>query len=102
MGTTTAVDATGLIKTFDTVRAVAGIDLDVGQGEIFGVLGPNGAGKTTMLRMLATLRATVPTAGHHGPARHRRRRQAPEGRRRPGQPRTHAYPRPHGLQVLGP
>jgi ABC-2 type transport system ATP-binding protein len=52
---TAAVHATGLIKTFDTVRAVAGIDLDVSRGEIFGVLGPNGAGKTTMLRMLATL-----------------------------------------------
>ena len=37
------------------LRAVDGIDLEVRQGEIFGVLGPNGAGKTTMLRMLATL-----------------------------------------------
>ncbi|HEX3814552.1 MAG TPA: ATP-binding cassette domain-containing protein [Mycobacteriales bacterium] len=55
MTTTAAVHATGLIKKFGTVRAVDGIDLDVGQGEIFGVLGPNGAGKTTMLRMLATL-----------------------------------------------
>jgi len=55
MTTTAAVRATGLIKTFDTVRAVDGIDLDISRGEIFGVLGPNGAGKTTMLRMLATL-----------------------------------------------
>ena len=37
------------------LRAVDGIDLEVRQGEIFGVLGPNGAGKTTMLWMLATL-----------------------------------------------
>jgi len=37
------------------VEAVAGVDLDVRQGEIFGFLGPNGAGKTTTLRMLATL-----------------------------------------------
>ena len=43
------------MKTFGDLRAVDGIDLDVSQGEIFGVLGPNGAGKTTMLRMLATL-----------------------------------------------
>jgi ABC-2 type transport system ATP-binding protein len=50
-----AVYASGLVKTFGDVRAVDGIDLDVRQGEIFGVLGPNGAGKTTMLRMLATL-----------------------------------------------
>jgi ABC-2 type transport system ATP-binding protein len=50
-----AIDATGLVKQFGQLRAVNGIDLDVRQGEIFGVLGPNGAGKTTALRMLATL-----------------------------------------------
>lgn len=50
-----AVQATGLVKTFGDFRAVDGIDLEVRQGEIFGVLGPNGAGKTTMLKMLATL-----------------------------------------------
>jgi ABC-2 type transport system ATP-binding protein len=53
--TTAAVHATGLVKSFGDFRAVDGIDLEVRQGEIFGVLGPNGAGKTTMLRMLATL-----------------------------------------------
>ena len=47
MTPTTAVHATGLVKTFGDFRAVDGIDLDVRQGEIFGVLGPNGAGKTT-------------------------------------------------------
>jgi ABC-2 type transport system ATP-binding protein len=55
MTATAAVDAAGLVKTFGRLRAVDGIDLQVGQGEIFGVLGPNGAGKTTALRMLATL-----------------------------------------------
>jgi ABC-2 type transport system ATP-binding protein len=55
MTVTAAVRATGLVKTFGALRAVDGIDLDVAQGEIFGVLGPNGAGKTTTLRMLATL-----------------------------------------------
>jgi ABC-2 type transport system ATP-binding protein len=55
MTATAAIDAVGLVKTFGRVRAVDGIDLEVRQGEIFGVLGPNGAGKTTMLRMLATL-----------------------------------------------
>src|SRR3954453_3096740 len=52
---TRAVEASGLVKSFGDFRAVAGVDLEVAQGEIFGVLGPNGAGKTTMLRMLATL-----------------------------------------------
>ena len=37
------------------VEAVAGLDLGVKEGEIFGLLGPNGAGKTTTLHMLATL-----------------------------------------------
>src|SRR6201999_3759303 len=55
MTATAAIDAVGLVKTFGQLRAVDGIDLDVRQGEIYGVLGPNGAGKTTMLRMLATL-----------------------------------------------
>ncbi|HVT68615.1 MAG TPA: ATP-binding cassette domain-containing protein [Trebonia sp.] len=50
-----AIAAVGLVKAFDQLRAVDGIDLEVRQGEIFGVLGPNGAGKTTMLKMLATL-----------------------------------------------
>ena len=52
---TTAVEAIGLRKDFGGFRAVDGVDLEVRQGEIFGVLGPNGAGKTTALRMLATL-----------------------------------------------
>jgi len=43
------------------VEAVAGIDLKVETGEIFGFLGPNGAGKTTTLRMLSTL--LPPTGG---------------------------------------
>jgi len=51
----TAVHATGLVKAFGDFRAVDGVDLEIRQGEIFGVLGPNGAGKTTMLKMLATM-----------------------------------------------
>ena len=50
-----AVEAVGLVKTFDNVRAVDGINLEIRRGQVFGVLGPNGAGKTTMLKMLATL-----------------------------------------------
>ena len=47
-----AIEARGLIKDFDGVRAVDGVDLAVPVGAIYGVLGPNGAGKTTTLRML--------------------------------------------------
>ena len=50
-----AVRTRGLVKTFGNYTAVDGVDLDIHQGEIFGVLGPNGAGKTTMIKMLATL-----------------------------------------------
>lgn len=52
MNETLAVDATGLIKTFGSVRAVDNISIQVAAGEVYGVLGPNGAGKTTFLRML--------------------------------------------------
>src|SRR5918999_438195 len=51
----------GLVKRYDGNVAVAGIDLAVGPGEIYGLVGPNGAGKTTTMRILATLLA--PTAG---------------------------------------
>jgi ABC-2 type transport system ATP-binding protein len=51
----------GLVKRYDGTVAVAGLDLAVEEGEIFGLVGPNGAGKTTILRILATLLA--PSAG---------------------------------------
>ena len=47
-----AIEARGLVKSFDGKRAVDGIDIAVPQGSIYGILGPNGAGKTTTLRML--------------------------------------------------
>jgi ABC-2 type transport system ATP-binding protein len=53
--TSLAVEATGLVKTFGTNRAVDGVDLRVEAGTVYGVLGPNGAGKTTTISMLATL-----------------------------------------------
>lgn len=55
------IAARGLTKQFGEIRAVAGIDLDVPQGAVFGLLGPDGAGKSTLLRMLATV--LVPDAG---------------------------------------
>ena len=50
-----------LTKAFGDKLAVAGLDLHVRPGEIYGFLGPNGAGKTTTIRMIAGLLA--PTAG---------------------------------------
>lgn len=53
--------AEGLVRRFGKIVAVDGIDLSVGEGEIFGFLGPNGAGKSTTVRMFTTL--LKPTAG---------------------------------------
>ena len=47
-----AVEASGVTKSFGTLRAVDDITVRVAPGEVYGVLGPNGAGKTTLLRML--------------------------------------------------
>ena len=55
------VRAEGLVKRYDRTVAVAGVDLAVEPGEIFGLVGPNGAGKTITLRILATL--LEPSAG---------------------------------------
>src|SRR5450759_1651323 len=50
-----AIVVRGLVKRYGVVTAVAGIDLDVAKGEIFGFLGPNGAGKSTTIAILCTL-----------------------------------------------
>src|SRR5215204_311845 len=52
---TTAISASGLVKTFGRTRALDGLDLTVETGEVHGFLGPNGAGKTTTLRILLGL-----------------------------------------------
>ncbi|MFY1695326.1 MULTISPECIES: ATP-binding cassette domain-containing protein [unclassified Solwaraspora] len=50
-----AIWAEGLVKRFGPTTALAGVDLAVRTGTVFGLLGPNGAGKTTAVRVLATL-----------------------------------------------
>src|SRR5207249_1772684 len=55
------IEVEGLARDFKRLRAVAGIDLAVAPGEIYGFLGPNGAGKSTTVHMLTTL--LPPTAG---------------------------------------
>ena len=52
-GGVAAVSLRGLRKRFGTVDAVAGVDLDIADGEFFAVLGPSGSGKTTILRIVA-------------------------------------------------
>ena len=54
--TTPAIQVKNLTKSYGSVDAVRGIDLDVQRGEVFGLLGPNGAGKTTTVEILEGLR----------------------------------------------
>ena len=56
-----AIQATGLVRRYPGVTAVAGLDLQIRRGELFALLGVNGAGKTTLIKMLTGL--TAPTAG---------------------------------------
>jgi ABC-2 type transport system ATP-binding protein len=56
-----AIAVRDLVKNYDEVRAVRGVNFEVAGGEVFGFLGPNGAGKTTTINMLCTL--ATPTSG---------------------------------------
>src|ERR1700704_1936045 len=56
-----AIKAERLVRQFDGLTAVDGLDLDIREGEIYGFLGPNGAGKSTTVRVLCTLLS--PTGG---------------------------------------
>jgi ABC-2 type transport system ATP-binding protein len=58
---TLALDVRGLEKAYGSVRALRGVDLHVGQGELFGLLGPNGAGKSTLVKIACGL--VRPSAG---------------------------------------
>ena len=49
------IDIRGLVKSFGAFRALDGLDLSVGEGEVHGFLGPNGSGKTTTIRVLLGL-----------------------------------------------
>src|SRR5512136_1025969 len=61
MSTTYTIETSHLRKEYSRKVAVADLDLQVGQGEVFGFLGPNGAGKTTSIKMLLGL--AKPTSG---------------------------------------
>ena len=49
------IEVNGLIKGYEGVNAIDGVDLTVQRGSIYGLLGSNGAGKTTLLKTLAGL-----------------------------------------------
>src|SRR5438132_8414809 len=53
--TRTAVSVNGLRKTYGEKVVLDGVDLSIGEGEVFALLGPNGAGKTTIVRILSTV-----------------------------------------------
>ena len=55
------IEVKDLVKHFDEIEAVKGINFNVKQGELFGFLGPNGAGKSTTIKMICTL--ISPTGG---------------------------------------
>jgi ABC-2 type transport system ATP-binding protein len=57
----TALAVRGLEKRYGPVHALKGVDLDVGEGELFGLLGPNGAGKSTLVKIAVGL--VRPTKG---------------------------------------
>ncbi len=59
---TSAILCRGLSKTYGKIQALAGLELSVPYGSVFGFLGRNGAGKTTTMRLLAGL--AHPSAGH--------------------------------------
>ena len=47
-----AIEVNNFVKDFNGSSAVAGISLEINQGELFGLIGPDGAGKTTLIRSL--------------------------------------------------
>jgi ABC-2 type transport system ATP-binding protein len=81
-GVRPAVRTEGLGRTYGGREVVAGLDITVPEGEIFGFLGPNGAGKTTTIGMLCTL--VRPTRGSAEVAGCDVRRRPDEVRRRIG------------------
>ncbi len=60
----TAIEIQNITKHYGTLPALKGVDLSIGDGELFGLIGPDGAGKTTLFRILTTL--LLPDEGRAG------------------------------------
>lgn len=58
---TQALQATGLVKTYGSVHALAGVDITIGAGELVAIMGPSGSGKSTLLHVLSGI--LLPEAG---------------------------------------
>jgi len=56
------IEITGIVKSFDRLEVLKGIDLNVERGEIMSIVGPSGAGKTTLLQIVGSL--DRPDSGH--------------------------------------
>ena len=84
------LSAENVSKTFGSLRAVAGADLTIDEGEIIGLIGPNGAGKSTFFNCLAG--DTAPTTGAHHVRRHRRDPRVARGACAAGIGRTFQVP----------
>ena len=76
---TPAIRIQGVSKHYGSLKALGGVDLEVGQGEFFGLLGPNGAGKTTLISALSGLvrpdSGTLAIMGHDVVADYRNARR---------------------------
>lgn len=56
-----AIKITSLVKEFGNTRAISGLSLEIGEGQVYGLLGPNGSGKSTLMKMIVGI--IKPTQG---------------------------------------
>jgi ABC-2 type transport system ATP-binding protein len=77
---TPAIQVGDVYKSFGALQALAGVSLEIAQGEFFALLGPNGAGKTTLINILAGLayadRGKIAVMGHDVVVQYRAARRA--------------------------
>ncbi|MGH7151559.1 MAG: ABC transporter ATP-binding protein, partial [Planctomycetota bacterium] len=95
-----AVEVRRLVKRFGRRTALAGVDLEIPAGEVFGLVGPNGAGKSTLLRILIGI--VRPTGGEARALGHRLPEESLAVRRRSGYLPADAnlYERMRGAEFL--